>query len=98
MNIGLDMMGGDFAPLEAVKGLQQYFSQQQGSATVFCIGDEAQLNPLLEEHQLTSKVQLVHAPEVIGYHEHPTKALKKSNVVPSQLAFIYWLPEKSMHL
>ncbi len=77
MNIGLDMMGGDFAPLEAVKGLQQYLSQQQDLATVVCIGDEAQVNPLLEEYQLTSKVQLVHAPEVIGYHEHPTKALKE---------------------
>ena len=24
MNIGLDMMGGDFAPLEAVKGIKLY--------------------------------------------------------------------------
>ena len=27
MNIALDMMGGDFAPLEAVKGVQLFFSQ-----------------------------------------------------------------------
>ena len=27
MNIGLDMMGGDFAPLEAVKGIQLYLSE-----------------------------------------------------------------------
>ena len=26
MNIGIDMMGGDFAPLEAVKGVQLYLS------------------------------------------------------------------------
>jgi glycerol-3-phosphate acyltransferase PlsX len=32
----------------------------------------------LEEHQVTSpNLHLVHAPEVIGYHEHPTKALKE---------------------
>ena len=85
MNIGIDMMGGDFAPLEAVKGLQLYLSQHPLAATVFCIGDEAQINPLLEEYKLISaNIQTVHAPEVIGYHEHPTKALKekqKSSIV-----------------
>ncbi len=85
MNIGIDMMGGDFAPLEAVKGLQLYLSQHPLAATVFCIGDEAQVNPLLEEYKLISaNIQTVHAPEVIGYHEHPTKALKekqKSSIV-----------------
>ena len=25
MNIALDMMGGDFAPLEAVKGIEAFF-------------------------------------------------------------------------
>ena len=78
-------MGGDFAPLEAVKGLQLYLSQHPLAATVFCIGDEAQVNPLLEEYKLTTpNIQTIHAPEVIGYHEHPTKALKekqKSSIV-----------------
>jgi len=77
MNIGLDMMGGDFAPLEAVKGLQLYLSEHTGTATVFCIGDEEKLKPLFEEHQLSGSFQIIHAPEVIGYHEHPTKALKE---------------------
>jgi len=78
MNIGLDMMGGDFAPLEAVKGLQLYLSEHTHAAALFCIGDETLVKPLLEEHQLTSpNLHLIHAPEVIGYHEHPTKALKE---------------------
>ncbi len=78
MNIGLDMMGGDFAPLEAVKGLQLYLSDNTRTASLFCIGDETLVKPLLEEHQVTSpNLHLVHAPEVIGYHEHPTKALKE---------------------
>ena len=75
MNIGLDMMGGDFAPLEAVKGLQLYLSEHTHAAVLFCIGDEALVKPLLEEHQVASpNLHLIHAPEVIGYHEHPTKA------------------------
>jgi glycerol-3-phosphate acyltransferase PlsX len=78
MNIGLDMMGGDFAPLEAVKGLQLYLSDNAQAAALFCIGDESVVKPLLEEHGLVSPdLHMIHAPEVIGYHEHPTKALKE---------------------
>jgi glycerol-3-phosphate acyltransferase PlsX len=78
MTIGLDMMGGDFAPLEAVKGLQHYLSDANCTATLLAIGDETRVKPLLAEHQVTSPLlHLIHAPEVIGYHEHPTKALKE---------------------
>jgi glycerol-3-phosphate acyltransferase PlsX len=78
MNIGLDMMGGDYAPLEAVKGLHLYMQGNMHTASLFCIGDEAQVKPLLEAHGVDSPhIHTVHAPEVIGYHEHPTKALKE---------------------
>ncbi len=78
MNIALDMMGGDFAPLEAVKGLQLYMHGNTNAANLFCIGDEALVKPLLEQYGLSSNnIISVHAPEVIGYHEHPTKALKE---------------------
>jgi len=78
MNIGVDMMGGDFAPLEAVKGLKSYLSRQDGNATLFCFGDEQTVKPLLEDHGLSGKnIVTVHAPEVIGMDEHPTKALKE---------------------
>ena len=76
MNIGIDMMGGDYAPLEAVKGVQQYLSQSDNH--LFCIGDETQLKELFQQHGISSPfLHLVHASEVIGYHEHPTKALKE---------------------
>lgn len=78
MNIGLDMFGGDFAPIEAVKGIQQYFSNSNTSSVVFCIGDEAKVKPLLAEHNIpSSNIVIIHAPQVIGMHEHPTKALKE---------------------
>jgi glycerol-3-phosphate acyltransferase PlsX len=78
MNIGLDMMGGDFAPLEAVKSVQLYLSQTVSPATLFLIGDEAQILPLLSEYNINSpEVRVIHAPQVIGMHEHPTKALKE---------------------
>jgi glycerol-3-phosphate acyltransferase PlsX len=78
MNIGIDMMGGDFAPLEAIKGMQPYLSTSVDPANLFCIGDEEQVKFLLEQAGITSEhVITVHAPEVIGMHEHPTKALKE---------------------
>jgi glycerol-3-phosphate acyltransferase PlsX len=78
MNIGLDMMGGDFAPREAVKGLQLYLAEASSPAFLFLTGDETQLIELLQEHSISSKnAKIVHAPQVIGMNEHPTKALKE---------------------
>ncbi|MFY7898877.1 MAG: phosphate acyltransferase PlsX [Chitinophagaceae bacterium] len=78
MNIGLDMMGGDFAPLEAVKGLKLFSEISNSTVNIFCIGDEALVKPLFEEYGISSpNFRIVHASEVIGYHEHPTKAFKE---------------------
>jgi glycerol-3-phosphate acyltransferase PlsX len=76
MKIGIDMMGGDFAPAEALKGIEQYTSE--GEAHLVMVGDEAQITPLLSTVSLSSdRYTIVHTPEVIGMHEHPTKALKE---------------------
>ena len=76
MKIGIDMMGGDFAPLEVIKGIQHYF--EEGKAEIVMIGDEGKMTPLLSEYSFTEgSFSIVHAPEVIDMHEHPTKALKE---------------------
>ncbi|WP_207513466.1 phosphate acyltransferase PlsX [Longitalea luteola] len=78
MTICLDMMGGDFAPLEAVKGIREYLTEADDPALLFLVGDEAQINPLLQQHQIPAdKVRVFHAPQVIDYNESPTKALKE---------------------
>ena len=78
MNIGLDMMGGDYAPREAANGIHLYLSQTTTPANLFLVGDEAQINPLLAEFNIPANaVKVIHAPEVIGMNEHPTKALKE---------------------
>ncbi len=88
MNIGIDMMGGDFAPLEAVKGLKLFLSANNPAVQICMIGDEALVQPLLAEHQVASpNLHLVHAPEVIGYHEHPTKALKEKQASSIAIGF-----------
>jgi len=78
MNIGIDMMGGDFAPLEAVKGLNLFLAANKGDVTLYLFGDDAVVAPLLKEHHVPEAAyKFVHAPQVIGMHEHPTKALKE---------------------
>ncbi|WP_205512864.1 phosphate acyltransferase PlsX [Longitalea arenae] len=78
MTICLDMMGGDFAPLEAVKGIRDYLAEAENPALLFLVGDEAQINPLLQQYQIPAdKVRVFHAPQVIDYNESPTKALKE---------------------
>lgn len=78
MRIGLDMMGGDFAPREAVKGVKLFLETVTTQAHLVLIGDEAALKPLLADAQLDqSKYSVVHSSQVIGMNEHPTKALKE---------------------
>ncbi|PZR27845.1 MAG: phosphate acyltransferase PlsX [Citrobacter freundii] len=78
MNIGLDMMGGDLAPLEAVKGVLKYLDEEKNPATLFLIGDQPQVEQLLEEHKVPREhLHLIHSEQVIDMHEHPTKALKE---------------------
>ena len=78
MNIGIDMMGGDYAPLEAIKGVSLYVSGQPVPANLLLIGDKEQIDKLLDEHSVPARhIQIVHAEQVIDMHEHPTKALKE---------------------
>lgn len=76
MKIGIDMMGGDFAPLEAIKGIQQYI--KEGRAELVLIGNEEKITPLLLEFAIPHLAYtVVHASQVIDMHDHPTKALKE---------------------
>ena len=72
------MMGGDFAPLEAVKGILEYLNEQENPATLYLIGDQSQVEQLVAEYKIPAeKIKLIHAEQVIDMHEHPTKALKE---------------------
>jgi len=78
IRIGLDMMGGDYAPLEAIKGVAAFFADKQADVHLVLIGDEERIRPLLPDHSIPENVySIVHAPQVIEMHEHPTKALKE---------------------
>lgn len=89
MNIALDMMGGDYAPLETIKGVKLFLSENnKDNVDLTLIGDENKLIPLINEYEITSEnITIVHAAEVIEMHEHPTKALKEKQQSSISIGF-----------
>lgn len=79
MNIGIDIMGGDFAPLEAIQGIVEFLKDDTMPSNVHftLFGDEFKCAPYITHlSNFTDRFTVVHAPETIEMHEHPTKALK----------------------
>lgn len=81
MNIGLDIMGGDFAPEEAIKGVLSYLQSISAEAEkvhFVLVGDPALSEPYLPLLDcFKDRFSFIPAKQVIGMHEHPTKALKE---------------------
>ncbi len=88
MNIGLDMMGGDFAPLEAIKGISLFLSQPAADCHLTLIGKQDLINELITAHQIEkTNITVVHAEQVIEMQEHPTKALKEKQQSSISIGF-----------
>ncbi len=95
IRIGLDMMGGDFAPHEAVKGVVAFFENSPQNIHLILIGDEQKIKSHLREHNLSSSFySVIHASEVIEMHEHPTKALKEKQNSSIAIGFHLLASEK----
>jgi glycerol-3-phosphate acyltransferase PlsX len=79
MKIGLDIMGGDYAPAEAIKGVKLFFDEMPDSSVhVLLIGIASAAAPYLSmldayHHRFT----FVEAADVIGMDENPIRALKE---------------------
>ncbi|MES2278553.1 MAG: phosphate acyltransferase PlsX [Bacteroidota bacterium] len=76
MKIGLDIMGGDYAPKATVLGaIAAYNSLAEGQKLVL-IGDQATALSILQENNFSAdNFEFVNTTEVIGMGEHPTKAI-----------------------
>lgn len=78
MRIGLDVMGGDFAPSATIKGAVLAQKELANVATLVLIGDESKIKAeLVLENSDSNNFEIVHAPDQIGMGEHPTKAFVK---------------------
>jgi len=78
MRIGIDAMGGDFAPFEIVKGSVQASVILPPGMTIVLIGDQAQIEDILKKENYSgNNIEIVHAPEVITMNDHPAKAFQQ---------------------
>lgn len=79
MKIALDIMGGDYAPEQALLGVRRYLDEvPDPSVHLLLVGNPEAAQPFmhhLQPHE--GRYTLVPATQEIDMHEHPTKALKE---------------------
>ncbi len=75
MRIGVDIMGGDFAPNSTVKGAILALKELSKDVQLVLIGDQAKIYEILDAEKVDrNSFEVVHAEEVIEMGEHPAKA------------------------
>lgn len=87
IKIVIDAMGGDFAPAQQVKGAVEALAKDK-ELSVVLTGDESAVKAELSKYPYDpSRVEIVHAPEVITNDEVPTKAVKTKKNSSTVVAF-----------
>ena len=78
MRIGLDVMGGDFAPDAIIEGAVDSLQHLSADEKVVLIGDEVSIYRKLTEMQIEpSLFEIVHTTQVIEMGDHPAKAFSQ---------------------
>ena len=76
MKIGIDILGGDFAPDANISGAVLARKELPQDAQLVLIGDQDQiLSGLNALNAGTEGFEIVHAPDIITMHDHPTRAI-----------------------
>lgn len=78
MKIGLDIMGGDFAPNKCLEGAVLALNAISSDIKIVLIGDKEIALKYFEEHKIDPNLfDYVHTTQVIEMAEHPTKAFSQ---------------------
>jgi glycerol-3-phosphate acyltransferase PlsX len=78
MKIGLDVMGGDFAPAAIIEGAVDAIEHFSDDETLVLLGDEQAILRKLDEMSIpTSRFVIVPTSQVIGMGDHPAKAFSQ---------------------
>lgn len=76
MKIGIDILGGDFAPDANVSGAILARHLLPAEVTLVLFGDQEQILSCLSKFGgVASDFEIVHAPDIITMHDHPTRAI-----------------------
>lgn len=78
MRIGLDISGGDYAPKATIDGALLAREVLSNDVIIVLLGDEEIIrHEFAERGKSFEGFEVIHAPEVITYHDHPTRAIPK---------------------
>jgi phosphate acyltransferase len=78
MRIGLDVMGGDFAPESIIEGAVDSLQHLSTDEKLVLIGDESSILGKLKEMKVNPSVfDIVHTSQVIEMADHPAKAFSQ---------------------
>jgi phosphate acyltransferase len=76
MKIGIDILGGDFAPNANIAGAVLAKKELPHDCKIVLLGDQEQiLGGLSALDASPNDFEIVHAPDCITMHDHPTKAI-----------------------
>ena len=78
MRIGIDIMGGDFAPEATVLGAILAHKEMSSEDRIVLIGDQDKINDILNRKNVdVSNFDIAHTTQVIDMYDHPAKAFSK---------------------
>lgn len=78
MKIGIDVLGGDFAPEANLAGAILALKELPEDVKIVLIGDQDQILSGLSSFnagEYKDRIEIVHAPDEITMHDHPTRAI-----------------------
>jgi glycerol-3-phosphate acyltransferase PlsX len=94
MRIGIDAMGGDYAPLEAIKGAVLAIAEFP-TVELVMFGVQSDIETIAEQENLDlSNIEIVHCSQVIEMSEHPVKALAGKRDSSISVGFEYLAEKK----
>jgi glycerol-3-phosphate acyltransferase PlsX len=95
INIGIDIMGGDYAPHTTLEGVVLALDKINPTSQLVLIGDEHAIRAHLERVDFNSdQIQIVPSTEVIEMTDHPIKALQQKKNSSMSIGFGLLAKEK----
>ena len=77
MRIGIDIMGGDYAPKKTVQGAVLAQNELPKNTTLVLFGEKEKILSELKNYEFNQeRIEIINCSESISMHEHATKAFR----------------------
>ncbi len=95
MKLGIDIMGGDYAPEATIDGVLLAINELPSDVNIVLFGDENIIKTkLIDKKSSSTSFEVVHCSDIIGMGEKPTKALLQKPNSSIAKAFSYLAQKK----